>query len=348
MVHSGNNQEIDQGDLTKVEDDLKVMMVADLLLTGHETASGSFDLHLKDFFFSRFFRKSFEFLKPDMLIVLGDVSAQGAKLSTSKWSFVLQEFHSLLGPFLDLPYHVVPGDRDIGECNGLKEKSVNKITRNFPGLDSGGCGAFEIGNVNFVSLNSVALLCGNSDLRFSVEKALERERIEMETESTIDESSGIKIPKYDINWRENTMSSGSGPVLLLHFPLHQTENNSRPEPSKTSQHIGVGPYELSQRLPPNATEYIFHALRPRMVFSAHAQSFSDRIHPDGTREIVVPAMSWDTGKNPAFVAVTFRKNKNATSAIVSHCKLAGRSHVLLFYMSLFFLLILTVQTALRS
>ncbi|KAI3508072.1 hypothetical protein L1887_23072 [Cichorium endivia] len=347
VVPSGNNQEIDQGNLAKGEDGLKVMMVADLLLMGHETVHGSLDLHFKDFFFSRFFRKSFEFLKPDMLIVLGDVSAEGAKLSTSKWSSVLQEFHSLLGPFLELPYHVVPGDRDVGDCNGLKERSVNKMTRNFPGLDSAGCGAFEIGNVNFVSLNSVALLCGNNDLRFSVEKALERERIELETESTIDESSGNKIPKYDIKWRENTISSGSGPVLLLHFPLHQTEeNNWRAEPSKTRELVGVGPYELSQMLPPNATEYIFHALRPRMVFSAHAQSFSDRIHPDGTREIVVPAMSWDGGKNPAFVAVTFRKN--GTSAIVSHCKLAGRSHVLLFYVSLFFLLILTVQTTLRS
>lgn len=347
VVPSGNNQEIDQGNLAKGEDGLKVMMVADLLLMGHETVHGSLDLHFTDFFFSRFFRKSFEFLKPDMLIVLGDVSAQGANLSTSKWSSVLQEFHRLLGPFLELPYHVVPGDRDVGDCNGLKERSVNKMTRNFPGLDSAGCGAFEIGNVNFVSLNSVALLCGNNDLRFSVEKALERERIELETESTIDESSGIKIPKYDIKWRENTISSGSGPVLLLHFPLHQTEdNNWSTEPSKTRQLVGVGPYESSQMLPPNATEYIFHALKPRMVFSAHAQSFSDRVHPDGTREIVVPAMSWDGGKNPAFVAVTFRKN--GTSAIVSHCKLAGRSHVLLFYMSLFFLLILTVQTALRS
>lgn len=162
-----------------------------------------------------------------MLIVLGDLSAQGATLSQSKWSTVVQQFHSLLGPFLDLPYHVIPGDRDIGECNDLNEIFVNKITRSFPGLDSAGCGAFDIGNVNFVSLNSVALLCGNNDLRFSVEKALERERIELQmvnehVTSVMKESSGITIPKHDLNWRENEMSSGSGPVLLLHFPLHQT------------------------------------------------------------------------------------------------------------------------------
>lgn len=168
-----------------------------------------------------------------MLIVLGDVSAHGSELTRSKWTLLLQQFHNLLGPFLDLPYHVVPGDRDIGKCNDLDEVSVNKVTRSFPGLDSSGCGAFDIGNINFVSLNSVALLCGNNELRFSVERALERERIEMQTESelvknVINESSGIKIPKHDINWRENDMSSGSGPVLLLHIPLHQTaEKNWR-------------------------------------------------------------------------------------------------------------------------
>ncbi|KVI07583.1 hypothetical protein Ccrd_014009 [Cynara cardunculus var. scolymus] len=304
VVPGVSNQEIHQG---KVEDDLKVMMVADLLLSGHESRSGYLDLHFKDFYFSRFFR-------------VRDVSAKGSELSRSKWASVLQEFHSLLGPFLDLPYHVVPGDRDIGECSQLNDISVNKITRSFPGLDSAGCGAFDIGNVNFFSLNSVALLCGDNDLRFSVEKALEREHIELQTGSGND-SAGIKIPQYDFSWRENAMSSGSGPVL-------------------------DGSYGLSQTLPPNATEYIFHALRPRMVFSAHTQTFSDHTHPDGIREIVVPAMSWDAGKKPAFVAVTFRRN--GTSAIVSHCKLAGRSHVLLFYISLLFVLVLTVQTTLRS
>ncbi|KAL8253229.1 hypothetical protein R6Q59_036922 [Mikania micrantha] len=358
VVPGANNQEIHR---PQVKDDLKVMMVADLLLSGRESGSGYLDQYFKDFYFSRFFRKSFEFLKPDMLIVLGDVSSQGSELSQRKWSYVVQEFHSLLGPFLDLPYHVVPGDRDIGECNNLNEFSANKIIRSFPGLDSAGCGAFDIGNVNFVSLNSVALLCGNNDLRFSVEKALEREHIELQTENehvtnAVNESSGTKIPKYEFNWRENTMLSGSGPVLLLHFPLHQTTNNVHDESSGSLQYrakslnkrqaVGDGPYESSQTLPSNATEYIFHALRPRMIFSAHTQTFSDRIHPDGTREIVVPAMSWDAGKKPGFVAVTFRQN--GTTAIVSHCKLAGKLHVLLLYISLFFVFMLTVQTSLRS
>ncbi|GJV33253.1 metallo-dependent phosphatase-like protein [Tanacetum coccineum] len=89
----------------------------------------------------------------------------------------------LLGPFLDLPYHVIPGDRDIGKCNDLDEVSINKVTRSFPVLDSSGFGEFDIGNISFVSLNFVELLCGNNALRFSIEKALEREHSDMQTET---------------------------------------------------------------------------------------------------------------------------------------------------------------------
>ncbi|KAA8522496.1 hypothetical protein F0562_013143 [Nyssa sinensis] len=262
-------------------DDLKVMMVADLLLLGSE--GGYRNLYFRDHYLSKFFKKSFEILKPDMLLVLGDVSARGSELERNKWSSVLQQFHRLLGPFLDLPFHVILGDRDIGECSGLNARSVNRISRSFPGLDSAGCGAFEISNISFVSLNTVALLCGNNKLRFSVEKVIERESVDLRTESketteVINEVSKTRLASGDFGWRENAMSSGSGPVLLLHFPLHQTANNNcwgsstssglnySHKSSKTPENrglVGMAPYESLYTLPPNATEYIFQALRPR-------------------------------------------------------------------------------------
>lgn len=350
------NVEDEGGEST--EEDLKVMMVANLLLLGSEASY--VNTFFRDYYLSKFFKKSFEILKPDMLLVLGDVSARGAELSRSKWSSVLQQFHSLLGPFLGLPFHVVLGDRDIGECSGLDSRSVDLISSNFPGLDSAGSGAFEISNINFVSLNSVALLCGNNELRFSVEKAVERESVELQMESEhganlMNGSAGIRFHSGDTVWRENAASSGSGPVVLLHFPLHQTskicwesnvfEGNSdtsheSAKTSKSRQLVGPGPYQLSHTLPPNASEYIFQALRPRMIFSAHAHKFCDHTHSDGTREITVPAMSWDAGYDPGFVAATFRSN--GTTVIVSHCILSRESHALLFYFSVMLLLISTM------
>lgn len=166
-----------------------------------------------------------------MLLVLGDVSAKGSELTRSKWVSVLHQFHGLLGPFIGLPYHVILGDRDIGECSELNVKSVYWMASNFPGLDSAGCGAFEISNISFVSLNAIALLCGNNNLRFGVEKVVERESVDLQIETegaaeVMNKASKLRETDHNFGWKENSISSGSGPVLLLHFPLYQTVDSN--------------------------------------------------------------------------------------------------------------------------
>lgn len=161
---------------------------------------------------------------PDMLIVLGDVSAKGYGTGKSGWNAVVRQFEEVIGPFFEFPFHVVLGDRDVGECSRLDRESVDWVASRFTGLDSAGSGGFSIGNISFLSLNAVALLCGNNDIRFSTEKRIERERsdIWLENEGVEDESGFDDKAGYGLKWRGNKMSSGSGPVLLLHFPLHWT------------------------------------------------------------------------------------------------------------------------------
>ncbi|KAL5546066.1 hypothetical protein UlMin_005753 [Ulmus minor] len=112
-------------------EDFKVMMVANLLLMSSDTSY--LNSLFRDHYMSKFFRKSFQSLDLDMMVVLGDVLAKGSELTKTKWV-------------------------------SLSSKSVSWIARRFPGLDSPGCGAFEISNVSFLSLNTIALLCGNNDL----------------------------------------------------------------------------------------------------------------------------------------------------------------------------------------
>ncbi|XP_068638717.1 uncharacterized protein [Aristolochia californica] len=342
-------------------DDFKVMMVANLLLMGSE--AGYMDIYFRDSYMSKFFRKSFERLKPDMLVVLGDISAKGSELTNNKWLSVLQQFQRILGPFLGLSLHVVLGDRDVGECNQLKVKSVNQIASSLPGLDPAGCGAFEVSNISFVSLNAVALLCGNNALRFSVERIIERESLDLSRHSKGTTMLSNKPTEWkkdidDFHWRENAVESGSGPVLLLHFPLHRNIDHcgghkpladnirsSLHERSRTYFHrgfVGEGPHEMLHSMPPNATEYIFQALRPRIVFSAHSHQFCYHIHRDGTREVTVPAMTWNVKNDPGFVVATFKQNH---AFIVSQCSLARESHVLMAYASVLALLLSTLLIA---
>ncbi|KAK9166748.1 hypothetical protein Scep_001939 [Stephania cephalantha] len=344
-------------------EELKVMMVSNLLLMGSEARY--LNVYFRDSYTTKFFRKSFERLKPDMLVVLGDISARGSEFTSGKWLSVLQQFQRILGPFLGLPLHVILGDRDIGECRKLNARSVEWITRNLPGLDSSGSGTFEMSNISFVSLNAVAMLCGNNDLRFSIEKVIERESLDLQAYTKEKEGKVVHDTIGDNNflnfkWRENLMQSGSGPVLLLHFPLHRTRSSKcgkdvpkgslfpsphgHPKIQDNRGHAGPGPYELFQTLPPNATEYIFQALKPRIVFSAHSHEFCDHIHRDGIREVTVPAMTWDARDDPGFIVASFARNRAVT---VSQCSLARESRVLMAYGSVLILLISTALIASR-
>ncbi|KAJ3700513.1 hypothetical protein LUZ61_004218 [Rhynchospora tenuis] len=317
-----------------LSDDLRVMMVADLHLRGSD--SSFVDSWFRDPYTSRFFRSAFRSLKPHMLVVLGDISAMGSELTDAKWSSVLQQFYNILGPHFSLPLHILPGDRDMGKCSELRTNIVSLTADQMPGLDSAGCSMFEIANVSFVSLNSMALLCENDELRFGVEKVVERVSVEFQRRAGVEMDRGIDYVEEmemsaDFQWRETGVTSGTGPVVLLHLPLYQPNKiTDRAYKNSLCRDIDVGMYELTHTLPANSTEYIFRALKPRIVISAHAHRFSDNIHADGTREVTVPAMNWGNNEKPGFAFVTF--GHNAIS--VSHCVFAQEWHVLMVYFSL--------------
>ena len=110
-----------------------------------------------------------------MIVVLGDISAKGSELTERKWISVIEQFEGISGHHSSLPLLISLGDKDVGTCANLERKIVHRRAKHLPGLDSCGYGAFEVSNVSFVSLNAVALLCGNHDLWCSAEKFMERE-----------------------------------------------------------------------------------------------------------------------------------------------------------------------------
>ena len=83
----------------------------------------------------------------------------------------------------------------------------------------------------------------------------------------------------------------------------------------------------------------------RIIFSAHTHEFSDKTHPDGTREVTVPAMTWNVRDDPGFIVATFRGNRSAVS--VTYCSVARESHILKAYtfaLVLFLFLVIVSNT----
>lgn len=174
-----------------------------------------------------------------MLLILGDVSTKGFQLTSENWSSLVQQFERMLGPYLHLPFHVTLGDRDIGECSKLKASLVHRVASSFPQLNHGGCGSFEMSNVSFISLNAMALLCGNNELLSDVETVIERESAYLQTRTEDGREQRVKVTaasevSYQYRWRDNPTSSQSGPVLLLHFPLQQISKRYCSQESSSS------------------------------------------------------------------------------------------------------------------
>ncbi|KQK18914.1 metallophosphoesterase 1 isoform X2 [Brachypodium distachyon] len=342
--------------------DLRAMLVADLMLLGSDAMYA--DRFFRNQIMSKLVTKSIETSNPDMIIVLGDVSAKGSEQNESKWVAVLEQFEGILGRYSSLPLHIVLGDKDVGGCSNLDGKFVHRMTKHLPGLDSSGCGAFEISNISFVSLNAVALLCDDNVLRSSLEKVMEKEshRFQSKLFNGVEHClmGSEKGQGFgDQGWRQNCMTAGSGPIILLHIPLHRPHKSDRgaisvpmfPEgtvphhslASLTSKQSGADARKLHDRLhtlPANSTQYILQALKPRIIFSAHADRFSDYIHADGTREVTVPAMTWKKGGMPGFVIATFGQ-KGAVS--VKCCWLAQEWYIMTGYSAFLFLIVLAVK-----
>lgn len=201
---------------------LKAMIVSDLLLKGSD--AGYVDIIFRYNFISRFFRKSFEKLEPDMLAVLGDIAAKSAKLGKSDWEAVLQQFYRVIGSSGGVPLVVGLGERDIGECYELDEEFVGKIASDFPGLDRTGSASFNFENMSFFLINSVALLCNENSLRFGVEKLIERESFDLRAQlkdSLLETGVSDELNKHNGSFPtlKSYPPSGSGPVLLLHYSL---------------------------------------------------------------------------------------------------------------------------------
>ncbi|KAJ1258665.1 hypothetical protein BS78_10G092900 [Paspalum vaginatum] len=339
--------------------ELRIMMVADLMLLGSDASFT--DLYFRDHIMSKFFANSVKKLKPDMIVVLGDISAKGSELAEREWISIIEQFEGILGRYSSLPLHVVLGDKDVGTCASLDGKFVHRRAKHLPGLDPSGCGSFDISNVSFVSLNAVALLCGHNALRFSIEKVMERESHHFQKGRVNDAECyplGCRRRESfaDISWRHNSMESGSGPVVLLHFPLHRFDEevagiptlseaivSGHPSVSSRSKQSGANGRRLYDRLhtlPANSSQYILQALKPRIIFNAHAGSFYVFVHADGTREVTVPAMTWKTREVPGFVIATFDTKGSVT---LTCCWLAREWHVIMGYLAFLCLTALAIR-----
>ncbi|CAK9195422.1 unnamed protein product [Sphagnum troendelagicum] len=311
---------------------LKVAVVADLHLAGPGTHW--FDRFRRESFLQSTFRKIYWKLKPDALVVLGDVSDAGRKSNDAQWDAVVSRFWSVIGPFAKGPLQVVVGNHDVGDHHdqGMQAR-LPRFAASFPGLDPTCCSRYNWKLIDFISLNAMAMQGDRCSLCSDVEKVVEKH--------------SVLVQQHGQNRSHNNRS---GPVLLLHLPLYREDDsacNSLDVPRCAPWHelegscLGVmaspppvatpeEPYKVGQDvLPPDVSKYVLEALKPRLVLNGHTHRWCDHIHEDGTREITVSSLTWRNRDDPSFVIATFDAN---SSIHIQHCMLAHESTVLTIYL----------------
>lgn len=321
---------------------LAAMVVADLHLAGPMAAWA--DRVRRDSFMKSSLKSAYRMLKPHALLVLGDISDWGRKSTKQQWESVVQRFHDMLQPFLGLPIHVTVGNHDVGDFYQLTPTLLRQFVNSFPGLDDTGSDVFAIRNISFVSLNAMALACDDCPLHSSMQRVVGNAKATLEKgfSSTVSSKSAGQMDSTSFD--RNALQK---PVLLLHLPLHRVDESvchsidiPRCSPwheveggclqlgvsAKSSQVRALTPYRsMMDMLSVNTSRYLLSALNPRLVLSAHAHHFCDRVHDDGTREITVSTFSWRNRDDPSFLYIHFYKD-GATD--IQQCFLPRESLVL--------------------
>ncbi|KAH7429594.1 hypothetical protein KP509_09G057800 [Ceratopteris richardii] len=341
---------ISNDEISKTHDvNLRAMVVGDLHIGGPTTVW--FDRMRRDAFMKASFKRAFEKLRPDMLLILGDLSDWGRKSSKEEWNSVILRFKDMMIYFKGSQYHVIPGNHDIGDYYQITDTLLQQFTDSFPSLDEMGNSFFVLRNISFVSLNAMALACDHCSMHNSMKVAVEGYKIALQQAEPDDMYMSIEENQSADRHRHSIQDSSAGPVLLTHLPLYREDESvcgsldipiCAPwheveggcihllELSKNSGHYKRQNYRKNiDMLSLNTTNYLLSALKPRLVLSAHAHRFCSRLLDTGTREVTVSTFTWRNRDDPSFLLVQFYKDG---SYDIQQCFLVRESVVVLLHL----------------
>nr|CAH8874100.1 unnamed protein product [Trichobilharzia regenti] len=314
---------------------VSVMVLADTHLLGY-VLGHPIDRIRRDWQMKRAFQASLYLLRPNVVIILGDILDEG------KWATVVGNhdigFHYATNGFLNDRFH-----NDIGG---------NVFT---PPIY-----LWSFSGIHFVFANSVAFEGDNCDLCYkasmtlkSIKRYLDCLRMFASTNAescySKELSMGLsdKNPYISVNLNDPSNFVYSRPVLLQHFPLHRTSDIGCP-----TKPLDAMPNHLRQVpnkpkidcLSKEATKELLESLRPRLVLSGHTHysckishsfgNFSDSV----VTEWSVASFSWRNLEHPGFLLLSI----SSANYAINKCYLPTEMRLIQIYVTGFLLMILFV------
>jgi ethanolamine phosphate phosphodiesterase len=238
---------------------LHVMLLADTHLLGSRNGHW-FDKLRREWQMRMSFQTSQFYLKPDYVIILGDLTDEGKWCSDREWAYYEKRVADLFHTTESTKMLVVAGNHDVGFHYDMIQHKLNRFNRTFNSkfiqLHSN-----DKFNVHFVLANSMSLEndgCTFCNLAQNQMKEINETFKCLKTLNNDSVNCGLS----------NRNLKYSKPVLLTHFPLYRTSDISCPSDidSEIITKGKLGNYKSNwDCLSKDSTKTIIDKINPRLV-----------------------------------------------------------------------------------
>ncbi|KPP57782.1 metallophosphoesterase 1-like [Scleropages formosus] len=305
----------------------------------------------------RAFQTALWLLKPHIVFILGDIFDEGTWSSEKDWEDDVRRFSKMFRRTTDTELIVLPGNHDVGFQN---EADWAKLWRFEKVFNVTSATVVTKGGVNFLLLNSMAVLGGSCSVCRSVEDELfllSRDlNCSLQVGASQDRARGSGPPatqskKVGKLCRDARKFPSSPPIILQHYPLYRASN-------AICSGLDVAPEEVRHQrfeeqydtLSQEASEKVLSAahedrlqpdnhlhraspaqllwwFRPRLVLSGHIHRSCAVLHENKYPEVSVSSFNWRNGNRPSFLLGSFSPDRLALST----CFLPEETTVVVLY-----------------
>jgi predicted MPP superfamily phosphohydrolase len=287
---------------------LNVMLIADTHLLGSRNGHW-FDKLRREWQQHRAFQTSRSLLKPDYIIIMGDVTDEGKWCSDREWAYYENRIQELFYTNdTNTKLLVVAGNHDVGFHYDMISRKIERFNRTFknqlvelhqpikPNLD-----------IQFVLINSMAL--ENDGCKFCRETQSELIKLN-KTLSCLLENDDLKCEKYKhkLEYKIDNLTfkrKYSRPILFSHFPLYRKTDEMCPNDIDSEFMTNKEYSKFKPKydcLSLEATSQLLDLLNPRLVFNGHTHySCFNEVYD--IPEYTIASFSWRNIKTPSMLLV---------------------------------------------
>uniref|UniRef100_A0A8C9RKL9 Metallophosphoesterase 1 n=1 Tax=Scleropages formosus TaxID=113540 RepID=A0A8C9RKL9_SCLFO len=296
---------------------LRAFFLADTHLLG-ALRGHWFDRLRREWQMERAFQTALWLLKPHIVFILGDIFDEGTWSSEKDWEDDVRRFSKMFRRTTDTELIVLPGNHDVGFQN---EADWAKLWRFEKVFNVTSATVVTKGGVNFLLLNSMAVLGGSCSVCRSVEDELFLLSRDLNCSLQVGAS-------QDRLCRDARKFPSSPPIILQHYPLYRASN-------AICSGLDVAPEEVRHQrfeeqydtLSQEASEKLLWWFRPRLVLSGHIHRSCAVLHENKYPEVSVSSFNWRNGNRPSFLLGSFSPDRLALST----CFLPEETTVVVLY-----------------